>query len=235
MTATENTGPRRTRTDGDRTRSLILDNAVRLATVEGLNGLSIGRLAEATGVSKSGLYAHFGSKEELQLATIRAARRLFADVVVVPALAAAGLDRLRALCDSFLSYVEQRTLPGGCFFAAAAAELGGRPGPLRELVAGYQQEWIGLLTEAADEARSRRELPQDTDIAVLVFELNALVVAANTAFVLHDDPTVIDRARAAVSHVLGAYQAQPGSARRMSFSPRRTPARDSANGAMGRG
>jgi len=200
---------RRTRTDGDLTRRLILDNAVRLATVAGLDGLSIGTLAGATGVSKSGVYAHFGSKEELQLETVRTARQLFIDIVVMPALATEGLDRLRALCESFLSYVEQRTLPGGCFFAAAAAELGGRPGPLRERVAAYQHEWIDLLTQAAEQARSRRELRPDSDVSLLVFELNAVVVAANTAFILHDDQTVIDRARAVVSHVIGGYQTQP--------------------------
>ncbi len=201
--------PRRTRTDGDRTRNLILDNAVRLATVAGLDGLSIGALADATGVSKSGVYAHFGSKEELQLETVRAARQLFVDVVVAPALAQDGLERLRALCESFLAYVEQRTLPGGCFFAAAAAELGGRPGPVRERVAAYQDEWIDLLTQAAEQARSRRELGPDSDVGLLVFELNAVVVAANTAFILHDDPTVIDRARAVVSRVISGYQAPP--------------------------
>ena len=205
------TEKRRTRADGERTRRLILDTAVRLATVEGLDGLSIGKLADATGVSKSGLYAHFGSKEELQLATVETARRLFVEVVIAPALAAEGLDRLRALCESFLAYVEHRTLPGGCFFAAAAAELGGRPGPVRERVAAYQSEWIGLLTATADDAVSRGQLRRDADVTILVFELNALVVAANTAFILHDDPTVIDRARAAVDRVLGAETAaEPG-------------------------
>ena len=131
MTQKTDDSKRRTRADGERTKQLILETAVRLATIEGLDGLSIGKLATATGVSKSGVYAHFDSKEDLQLATVDTARTLFIDVVVVPALEAEGLDRLRALCESFLSYVEHRTLPGGCFFAAAAAELGGRSGPLK--------------------------------------------------------------------------------------------------------
>jgi AcrR family transcriptional regulator len=198
---------RRNRADGARTRRVILDAAVRLATVEGLDGLSIGDLAGATGVSKSGLYAHFGSKEELQLATVRAARRLFIDVVVTPALSATGLDRLRALCESFLSYVERRTLPGGCFFAAAAAELGGRTGPVRVLVAEYQREWTDLLTEATTDAIERSELPRATDPAILVFQLNAIVVAANTAFILHDDPEVIELARTALERVFDAATA----------------------------
>jgi AcrR family transcriptional regulator len=210
---------RRTRADGERTRKLILETAVRLATVHGLDGLSIGTLATATEVSKSGVYAHFGSKEDLQLATVDTARELFIDAVVVPALADEGLARLHALCDSFLSYVENRTLPGGCFFAAAAAELGGRPGPLKERVAANQRDWMRLLTEAADEAVRRGELAGDTDVAVLAFELNAVVIAANTAFLLHDDPANIARARSAVTRILDA--ARPARPATRAGGPRR--------------
>lgn len=201
--------PRRTRVDGERTKSLILDTAVRLATTEGLDGLSIGKLSSATDVSKSGVYAHFDSKEDLQLATVDTARRLFIDVVVLPALDAEGLDRLRALCGSFLAYVENRTLPGGCFFAAAAAELGGRPGPLKERVRTNQQEWMGLLTAAAEEAVRRGELRAGTDVELLVFELNALVISANTGFLLHEDPAILARARTAVERALAAAAPDP--------------------------
>lgn len=204
MTDIPNVATRRTRADGERTRRVILDVAVRLATVEGLDGLSIGTLARSTGISKSGVYAHFDSKEALQLAAIDNARTLFIDVVVAPVLEHEGLERLRALCESFLAYVEHRTLPGGCFFAAAAAELGGRPGPLRERVAANQKDWIRLLTDAALEAVDRSELSADTDVATLVFELNALVIAANTAFILHDDAAVLARARTAIERVLFA-------------------------------
>ncbi len=190
--------------DGERTKRLILETAVRLATIEGLDGLSIGKLSNATDVSKSGVYAHFDSKEDLQLATVDTARQLFIDVVVMPALDVHGLGRLSALCESFLSYVENRTLPGGCFFAAAAAELGGRPGPLKERVRANQSDWIRLLTEASEEAVRRGELRADTDVAVLVFELNALVVSANTGFVLHEDPAILSRARIAVARALAA-------------------------------
>jgi AcrR family transcriptional regulator len=202
MTASSAATARRTRSDGERTRQLILDSAVRLATVEGLDGLSIGTLARATGLSKSGVYAHFDSKEELQLATVDNARVLFIDVVVVPALEHGGLDRLRGLCESFLTYVEKRTLPGGCFFAAAAAELGGRPGPLRERVAANQKDWIRVLTDAANEAVADGDLRDETDVATLVFELNALVIAANTAYILHDDPAVLTQARTAIGRVI---------------------------------
>ncbi len=198
---------RRSRADGQRTRTLILDTAVRLATIEGLDGLSIGKLAQATAVSKSGVYAHFESKEDLQLATVDTARALFIEVVVAPALGQEGLDRLRGLCENFLAYVENRTLPGGCFFAAAAAELGGRPGPMKERVAANQRDWIGLLTDAARQAVGRGELSARTDVELLVFELNALVVAANTSFILQDDPVVISRARVAVDRTLAAVMA----------------------------
>ena len=204
MDAASASAPRKTRADGERTRHLILDTAVRLATVEGLDGLSIGTLAHATAMSKSGVYAHFDSKEELQLATVDNARTLFIEAVITPALQHSGLPRLRALCESFLAYVENRTLPGGCFFAAAAAELGGRPGPLRERVAANQKGWIGVLTQAAGEAAARGELRTDTDVPTLVFELNALVISANTAFILHDDPAVIGQARTAIERVLAA-------------------------------
>lgn len=195
---------RRTRVDGERTRKLILETAVRLATIDGLDGLSIGKLASAVEVSKSGVYAHFDSKEDLQLATVDTARELFIAEVVVPALEVEGLDRLRALCESFLAYVEHRVLPGGCFFAAASAELGGRAGPLRERVAEIQRDWMGVLTEAGEEAMRLGQLSDDVDVAVLVFELNALLLAANTAFILHDDSVLIARARTAVDRVLSA-------------------------------
>ena len=117
------------------------------------------------------------------------------------------------MCEALLAYVEQRTLPGGCFFAAAAAaaELGARPGPVRARVAAHESEWIGLLTAAANDAAGRRQHRDDIDIPLLVFELNAVVVAANTGFILHDDPTVIDRARAAVAHLIDVAAQEPRS------------------------
>ncbi len=209
MTQKTDKAKRRTRTDGERTKRLILETAVRLATIEGLDGLSIGKLATATGVSKSGVYAHFDSKEDLQLATVETARTLFIDDVVLPAFEAGGLKRLIALCESFLAYVENRTLPGGCFFAAAAAELGGRPGPLRERIAENQRDWIGVLTDAAEAAKLEGQLRADTDVATLVFELNALVIAANTGFILQDDPAIIARAQTAIARVLSATSLKP--------------------------
>ena len=117
---------------GERTRKAILEMAVNIASAEGLEGLTIGRLALELSMSKSGLFAHFGSKEDLQVATVEAARAIFINEVIKPAFEAAqGLNRLWKLCDIWLSYVQAGVFRGGCFFAAAAAEFDGRPGPVR--------------------------------------------------------------------------------------------------------
>lgn len=196
---------RRRRADGERRREAILSTAARLATVEGIDGLSIGRLAEEIGMSKSGLYAHFDSKQDLQLATIDTAREIFIEVVSRPALTAPrGVARLRALCLRFLEHVDQQVFPGGCFFAAVAAEVAARPGEVRDRIAREQLDWIALIERLATEARDLGELTPDTDPAQLAFELNALVIAANTAFVLHASPVGLERARHAVDQLLGS-------------------------------
>jgi AcrR family transcriptional regulator len=189
---------RRRRAPGERSRRLILGRAARLATLEGLEGLSIGRLAEATGMPKSSVYVLFGSKEELQLATIDAARSSFLEEVVTPALRALppGRERLEMLCEGFLGYVQRRVFPGGCFFVATAAELGARRGRVHDRVAAYQREWRDLLEETAREAG---ELADGADPAQLAFELSAILAGANIVAVLHDDDSAIDRARRAVT------------------------------------
>ena len=200
-------GGRRQRADGRRTRARILQVAARLATVEGLEGLSLGRLAEATGMSKSGLYAHFGSKEELQLAAIGTARRIFTDEVVARGQREGrGTGEARGLCDAFLSYVERDVFPGGCFFSAAAAEMGSRPGRVHDAIAKAQRQWMAVLRRALTADRRRGELPPELDAADLgdlAFELNALLVAANTAVQLHGDRAAVDRARRVVRRRLG--------------------------------
>jgi AcrR family transcriptional regulator len=189
---------RRRRAPGERSRRLILGQAARLATVEGLEGLSIGRLAEATGMPKSSVYVLFGSKEELQLATIDAARSSFLEEVVTPALRAVppGRERLEMLCEGFLGYVQRRVFPGGCFFVATAAELGARRGRVHDRVAAYQREWRDLLEQTAREAG---KLADGADPAQLAFELSAILAGANIVAVLHDDDSAIDRARRAVT------------------------------------
>jgi AcrR family transcriptional regulator len=192
---------RRPRAPGERSRRRILERAARLATVEGLEGLSIGRLAEATGIPKSSVYVLFGSKEELQLATIEAARARFVEEVVTPALVTGGpgRERLGALCEGFLGYVQRRVFPGGCFFVATAAELGARPGRVHDRVATYQREWCDLLEHTAREASQAGELAAGSDPAQLAFELTTLLAGTNILAVLHDDDTAIDPARRAVA------------------------------------
>lgn len=194
------TAKRRTRAPGERSRARVAEQAAKLATVEGIDGISIGRLADATGIAKSSVYALFGSKEELQLATINAARDSFMIEVVAPALQAAepGRQRLFALCEGFLSYVERRVFPGGCFFVSAAAEVGGRPGRVHDEVARIQEQWRDLLVGEAAAAVDRGELPADTDPKQLAFELGVILAGTNLVSVLHDDLAVIGRARSAI-------------------------------------
>ncbi len=190
---------RRLRSDGERTRSAILRAAAALATVEGLEGLSIGHLAATIGISKSGLYAHFGSKEELQLATVAEAEKILTAEVVDRALAApAGLGQLAAACEAFFSYVERRVFPGGCFFAATSLEMGTRPGPVKDRLAAIQSDFTALLASFATTAVELRELPAEENPDWLAFELHAILLGADTKFVLLDDPAVIDLARRVV-------------------------------------
>jgi AcrR family transcriptional regulator len=195
---------RHPRADGERTRAAILRAATSLATVDGLEGLSIGNLAAATGISKSGLYAHFGSKQELQLATVEEAEGIFNAEVVRPALAARpGLAQLAAVCEAFLGYVQRGVFPGGCFFAATALEMGTHPGPVRDRVAAIQSGFTALLRGFAATALEQDELPASEDPDRLAFELHALLLAADTKFVLNDDPAALDLARQVVRQRLG--------------------------------
>lgn len=183
---------RRVRSDGERSREVILDAAANLATVEGLDGLSIGRLAEATGMSKSGVYGLFGSKEDLQIATIEKARRVFIQEVIVPALdTQPGRAQLLALCEGYLDHVEKRVFPGGCFFASVASEVSSRPGPVRDRVADEQKEWTGLLAANAAQAVTNAELPAETDPEALTLELGTMLTGADIAYLLHEDPAIL--------------------------------------------
>ena len=196
--------PRHPRADGERTRAAILRAAAALATVEGLEGLSIGHLAAAIGMSKSGLYAHFGSKQELQLATVEEAKRILDEEVVAPALAARpGRAQLAAACEAYFSYVQRRVFPGGCFFAATALEMGTRPGPVKDRVAAIQSGFAQLLQGFTATALEQHELPASEDPDRLAFELHAILLAADTKFVLLDDPAVLDLARQVVHQRLG--------------------------------
>ena len=190
---------RRRRADGEQTRATILDAATRLATIEGLDGLSIGRLADHIGMSKSGLYAHFGSKEELQLAAIDTATEIYTETVIRPARAPeTAFGRLEALCESFLRYLEDGVFPGGCFFASAAAELDTHPGPVREKLAAAFDAWLKLIERRVGEAQAAGELDPAEDPALLAFELDAFMKMGNSLWLLHRDPGGIAQARAAI-------------------------------------
>jgi len=195
---------RKPRSDGIRSREAILGEAVGLATVFGLEGLSIGELAAALGMSKSGVYAHFGSKEELQLAIVDEADRIFHAEVIDPALAAApGLAQILTVCDAFFDYLLRGTFPGGCFFAGAVLEMGTRPGPVKDRVAAFQDEFTALIRQFIVTARQQHEIGDDEDPDALTFEIGGMILAANANFVLRGDAAVPAMAKQVVRRRLG--------------------------------
>jgi AcrR family transcriptional regulator len=184
------------------TRAAILDRAVDLASTDGLEGLTIGRLASELEMSKSGLFGHFGSKRELQLAAVDVAERRFVREVVEPTLdQPEGKARLRALCERYVSYLERRVFPGGCFWAAAATEFDGRPGPVKDRIREGIRAWLGALEQQA-------ELAGAEDPAQLAFELHALAQGANSSFQLFGDRAAFQRARRAIEPLLPSAQAR---------------------------
>jgi AcrR family transcriptional regulator len=195
------------KTKGERTRHAILTTAAELATQEGLEPLSIGRLAEATGMSKSGLFAHFGSKEDLQIATVEHAASLFVDEVIAPARAAPrGLPRVWALCDHMCDYAERQVFPGGCFFAATSAEFNNRPGPVRDRIEEMIRSWLSYLEHAVQQAQEAGELVSEPSAREIAFQLDAFAQAGNAQFQLFRDPAVFDDARRAIRERLEALR-----------------------------
>ncbi len=187
------------KTKGERTRHAILTRAAELATEEGLEPLSIGRLAEATDMSKSGLFAHFGSKEELQIAAVDHAASIFVDEVIAPARAAPkGLSRVWALCDHKVDYAERRVFPGGCFFASTSVEFSHRPGPVRDRIQEMLGSWQSYLAHAVEQAQAAGELDTRLSAREIAFQLDAFVESANARYQLFRDPAVYADAREAV-------------------------------------
>jgi AcrR family transcriptional regulator len=205
---------------GQRTKAGILERAVDLASLEGLEGVSIGRLADDLSMSKSGLFAHFGSKEELQLATIAAAEQRFVDEVVHPAFAAPrGYPRLAALCRSWLGYLQRRVFPGGCFFAAASFEFDGRSGKVRDAVQLAMDQWIATLEKAVRLAKQEGHLRRSVDPSQIAFELNSLFFGANFACNLRGDPLAFRHAAKAIDERLRSLRVKSSL---KSSAPRRT-------------
>ena len=184
---------------GLRTREAILARAVDIASADGLEGLTVGTLAEQLGMSKSGLFAHFGSKEDLQLATIEAARQVFIDHVTFPAIAAPkGMPRLWGLIDQWLALVEKRVFKGGCFFSAASFEFDSRRGIVRDRIAAIMHEWIGVLSRSVQEAQKVGHVHARVDPTRLAFEIHATAMGAHWAHQLLDDKQAYSRARTTV-------------------------------------
>jgi AcrR family transcriptional regulator len=194
---------RKPRADGIESRHAILDAAARLATTHGLEGLSIGELARYIGMSKSGLYAHFKSKEELELATIEAAAEIFEDDVIrnVPE-SLRGFARVTALSEAFFQHLVRRVYPGGCFFATVAAQLAPRPGRARDRVMQLQGAWIAQFTAALQQSRDDGELAPDADIEQLVFEITAMMFRANFTWIVTEDEGALDLARVGIRNAL---------------------------------
>jgi AcrR family transcriptional regulator len=200
--AVESPDGRRAR--GGRTRQAILDTAVQIASSEGLEGLSIGRLANELGASKSGVFAHFGSKTDLQLATVDAAREIFIDEVIGGSREGPGIGGLLDLTEAWLSYMEREVFQGGCFFAASSLEFDSRPGPVRDRIASMMGEWLLALEAAIEDAQDAGELAKELDSEGLAFEINSLGLGANWSFQLYRDDAAFDRARKAIRERLSA-------------------------------
>lgn len=197
-----------TTTDGRRARGAIsretvMRLAVDIATVDGLEGLTIGTLATGAKLSKSGVVSLFGTKEQLQLAAIEAAGQIFIDVVLSPALARpGGRERLEALLENWIVYSETRVFTGGCFFAAAAAEVAAKPGAVRDAIAVHLAAWDDTIQRVVVRAVEKGELAPPADVAQLAFELRAVLDGANTDSLIFGSAAPYERARTALRRLL---------------------------------
>lgn len=197
--------PRRSVAEARQTRAAIIERAVDLASVRGLQGLSIGDLAEDLGMSKAGILGPFGSKQALQLAALGEAIDVFLHTVWEPvAEVEPGMPRLAAICDTWIAYLASNTFRGGCFLTAASCEFDGRPGPVRDAVADAFDRWRRRLEKEAAAAITAGDLPADASPTQIAFELNALASGANQRLQLHHDSATPDLVAAAMRRVLGS-------------------------------
>jgi AcrR family transcriptional regulator len=197
--------PRRSTAQVQETRAAVTGAAVDRASVEGLEGLTIGALADQVSMRKSSVFSLFGSKRELQLATLDAAVVQFTEEVWRPVEREdPGLPRLLALCDTWLDYHRREVMPGGCFLTTATVEFDARPGPLRDAVARAMARWMGVLGREVAIAVEAGALPRETEPADIAFELNAMAAAASYGFQLSRDPQVFERARRGMRRALGS-------------------------------
>jgi AcrR family transcriptional regulator len=192
-----------TTTKGERTRAAILDAALRIVSKSGLDGLTIGTLADATGMSKSGLFAHFGSREELLLAVLTHGQARFSEVVFQPAMAKPrGVARLKAMFISWLDWTESAELPGGCPMIGGATEFDDKPGPVRDMLAGGQRTWIETLKRSVRQAIEEGELPADTDPEQIAFEMFGIALVVHHHRRLLGYPKARARALAALDKLI---------------------------------
>ncbi len=190
---------------GQETKSLILESALKLVSVEGLSAVSIGRLAKSVGLSKSGLFAHFKSKDALQGEVLERAANEFIANVVRPALSnPRGLPRLQAMFDNWLRWASSGHLPGGCIFVGAAVELDDKPGPLRDLLVQSQQDWLDTLAKAAAMAIEAKHLPETTNPEQLAFELYGMMMSYHLYKRLLGDAMAQERAQNACKRLLAS-------------------------------
>jgi AcrR family transcriptional regulator len=202
--------PRRSPAAVAATRAAVTKQAVDRASIDGLEGLTIGGLAEAVEMRKSSVFSLFGSKQELQRAAFDAAIEQFRREVWDPAAERpSGRERLLALCEAWLSYHEREVLPGGCFMTTATIEYDAQPGPMRDLIARTMEQWLAALEREAAIAVDRGELPPDADPGDIAFQLNAIASAASYGFQLWRDRTVFDRARRSMRRLLVGAKAPP--------------------------
>jgi AcrR family transcriptional regulator len=189
---------------GERSRRAILEAAATLSSVEGLEGLSLGRLAEHLGMSKSGLYAHFDSKEDLQLAVVETAVAMYGrDVMAKAAEHEPGIPQIVAFADTFLEYIATGPFPGGCFFIASFLDPANLRRPVKDALARAQKTLLDFFATNVDVARRKGDLPEDIDPSEMAYEIDAILVGADVNFVLFEDPVRLERARASVRRLLG--------------------------------
>ncbi|MFC7259922.1 TetR/AcrR family transcriptional regulator [Streptomyces lutosisoli] len=195
--------PRKSVAETAATRDRIIESALALASTEGLEGLTIGRLATDLEMSKAGVIGHFGSKEALQLAVLEAAVERFRLRVPARAVGARpGTERLARTFDEWIDYMAGSEGHGGCFLTSVATEFDGRPGPVRDAVLEALAAWSAYVASELNTAVDNRELPERTDVDQLVFELNGVALAADQSIQLHHDPQAPTRARRAIARLL---------------------------------
>ena len=195
---------------GEQTRAAVLEQAVAVASCKGLHGLSIGALANQAGLSKSGLFAHFGSKEALQQAVLEDAVESFTQEVVAPALSRqSGVGRIRSCFENWLAWSNTSRFPGGCPLMGATFELDSQPGPLRDYVALQQRRWLEMLARMITGAIERGDLSSNTDPELLAFEINGIGLSHSFSCRLLEDPKCTDHARRAFDRLMKSAGYEP--------------------------